>query len=605
LENLMNQPLVMLAGIGLLAAIAQWAAWRVRLPAILFLLIFGILAGPVAGVLDPDALFGPLLFPVISLAVAVILFEGSLTLRFSELQGIGSTVRNLVTIGAFITWMVTSAVVHLLVGFEFDLALLFGAMVVVTGPTVIVPMLRTVRPVKRVANILRWEGIVIDPIGALLAVLAFDFYLASRKSDALGDIVMLFMLVVLVGTLAGLLFGFGLAQILRRQWLPDYLRSPFTLLLVFVSFAAAEAIEHESGLLAVTIFGIVLANYRNVDVHDILDFKESLSVLLISGLFILLAARIEFAGLVEMGWPALMVVGCIIFIARPLAVAVSSIGSDLSLREKALIAWIGPRGIVCAAVAAIFALRLEQEGAQGAELLVPLAFLVIIVTVVLQSLTARPLATWMGVRDPAPAGYLIAGGGRVARMLASALSENDLRVVIADGDWENVSQARMEGLETYFGNPASEHAERYLDLSGIGNVISLTGRSHFNVLTALSFQREFGSDHMFELPTEAESQRSEKHRVAGRHRGRRLFGADVTHDQVLQYLREGWVVRKTGLTEEFGIEDYLEQNADKALLLFAIDPSDRLRLVTDREDFHPDAGWQIVSLAEPRNSNDE
>ena len=591
-------PLLALAGIGLLAAVAQWAAWRVRLPAILFLLIFGILVGPVAGLLDPDALFGDLLFPIISLSVAVILFEGALTLKLSELKEIGSTVRNLVTIGALITWVITSVIAHLAIGFDYDMAFLFGAMVVVTGPTVIVPMLRTVRPVKRVADILRWEGIIIDPIGALLAVLAFDFYIASQSSDVFIDILALFLKVVGIGAGVGIIFGFGLSHILRKHWLPEYLRSPFTLLMVFVAFALSETMLHESGLLAVTIFGMIVANQRGVDVDDILDFKESLSLLLISGLFIVLAARIDLAGFVAVGWTSMLVVAGIILIARPISVFVSSIGSDLSLSEKTIIAWIGPRGIVCAAVAAIFALRLEQEGAPGANLLVPLAFLVIISTVVLQSLTAKPLAGFLGVRDPAPSGYLIIGGGRVGRMIAQTLAVNDVRVVIADSDWDHISQARMDGIETYFGNPISDHADRYLDLSGIGNLISLSGRANFDVLTAMHYRREFGSEHLYELPTSAEGQQNGKHRIGKRLRGKHLFGEDVTHNQVLGHLRDNWVTKETGLTVEFGLEQYLEKYADKAVILFAIDTSDRLRLVTDADDWRPDAGWKVISLVD-------
>lgn len=592
-------PLSTLAGIGLLAAIAQWVAWRVRLPAILFLLIFGILVGPVAGVLDPDALFGDLLLPVVSLAVAVILFEGALTLKVAELKEIGSTVRNLVTIGALVTWLITSVIVHYAVGFEFSLALLFGAMVVVTGPTVIVPMLRTVRPVKRVADILRWEGIVIDPIGALLAVLAFDFYLATQKSDVLTDILALFLLVVAVGLGIGFLFGYALSFVLKKHWLPEYLRSPVTLLLVFVAFALSESMEHEAGLLAVTVFGMVVANQKGVDVEDILDFKESLSILLISGLFIILAARISVDGLIAIGWSSMLVVAGIMFLARPLAVMISSMGSDLTIQEKALIAWIGPRGIVCAAVAAIFALRLEEQGAENAHLLVPLAFLVIICTVVLQSLTAKPLAAWLKVRDPAPSGYLIVGGGRVARMLATVLSQQDVRVVVTSSEWDHISQARMDGIETYYGNPVSDHADRYLDLSGIGNLICLSGRANLDVLTALHFRREFGGEKIFELPTSVESVQDLKHRIAERHRGKHLFGDAVTHNRVLGFLRAGWVVKKTGLTEAFGMDDYSKLYQDNALLLFAIDPSDRVRLVTDGQNWTAQSGWQLVSLVAP------
>ncbi len=605
LENLTLSPLLMLAGIGLLAAIAQWAAWRVRLPAILFLLVFGILVGPVAGILDPDELFGHLLFPIISLSIAVILFEGAMTLKRAELREIGTTVRNLVTVGALATWLITAAIVHFAVGFEFDLALLFGAMVVVTGPTVIVPMLRTVRPVKRVADILRWEGIVIDPIGALLAVLAFHFYLAARKVDAFGEIFQLFLLVVAAGTIIGLVFGYSLSFILRKHWLPEYLRSPFTLLMVFVAFAMSESMEHESGLLAVTVFGMVMANQRGVEVDDILDFKESLAILLISGLFIVLAARIEIEGLVAVGWPSLMVVAGIILIARPVAVVLSTWGSDLSTSERFLISWIGPRGIVCAAVAAIFALRLEQEGAPNAELLVPLAFLVIISTVVLQSLTAKPLATWLGVRESAPTGFLIVGGGRVGRMLAATLLQHNVRVVISASDWDHVSQARMDGIETYFGNPISDHADRYLDLSGIGNLISLSGRANFDALAAQHFRRIFGAEHLYELPTTAEGIRDEKHRITGKLRGKRLFGQDISHNQLLGHLLNGWETKTTGLTEAFNLEQYLEKYKDNAIILFLIDTSDRLRLVTDEEQWLPGPGWQVVSLVNPDAENHE
>ena len=593
---MLTNPLVIFAGIGLLAALAQWAAWRMRLPAILLLLVFGILVGPVTGVLDPDHLLGDLLFPIVSLSVAVILFEGSLTLKVGELREIGSTVRNLVSIGALITWLVTSLTVHYLIGFTHDLAMLFGAMVVVTGPTVIVPMLRTVRPTQRIANILRWEGIVIDPIGALMALLAFNYVIASQKSEVMGEIAGLFLIVVTVGTIIGLVFGLGLAEILRRHWLPEYLRSPFTLLSVFVAFAGAELIEHESGLLAVTLFGMVLTNRSGVEVHDILDFKESLSVILISGLFILLAARIDSSGLLALGWNGLIVVAVIMLVARPMAVFVSAWGSGLELRERLMIAWVGPRGIVCAAVAAIFALRLEHQGTEGADLLVPLAFLVIICTVVIQSLTSRRIASLLDVRDPAPSGYLIVGGGRVARMLAAALNEQDVRIVLADSDWDHVSQARMDGIETYYGNPISDHADRYLDLSGIGNVICLSGRSNMDALTGLHFKSEFGQDHVFELPTSASGGPENKHRVSGRHRGRRLFGASVTHNHLLGLILDGWTCKATGLTEEFGFGEYMSQYQDKSLPLFALDPSARLRLVTEYDEWQPGAGWRLISL---------
>jgi NhaP-type Na+/H+ or K+/H+ antiporter len=489
--------------------------------------------------------------------------------------------------------------VHKLIGFDYKLSILFGAVVVVTGPTVIVPMLRTVRPNKRIADILRWEGIVIDPLGALMAVLAFNFYISTQVGDAAESILQLFLAIVAVGVVLGGIAGFGLGAMLKRYLIPDYLRSPLTLLLVFVVFAVAEGLEHESGLLAVTVFGMTLANQKDLDVDDILDFKESLSVVLIGGLFVILAARIDLIALLSVGYEALLLLAGVMFIARPVSVFISSLGSDLSLQERLLLSWIGPRGIVCAAVAAVFAIRLVEIDARGAEMFVPLAFLIIIGTVVLQGTTSKYVAAWLGVRDPAPSGFLVVGGGRVGRMLAVALHEQGIRVLVADSDWENVSQARMEGLETYFGNPVSEHADRYLDLSGIGKVISLSGRTNFDVVASLHFRSIFGARNAYELPTAAEGEKTDKHRVSAKLRGQRMFGEEITYNMLLGWLIAGAAVRVTPLSEEYGFEQYVETFADRFITLFAIDSSDRLHVLTTGADLTPEAGWKLISLVKP------
>ncbi len=268
---------------------------------------------------------------------------------------------------------------------------------------------------------------------------------------------------------------------------------------------------HESGVLSVTVMGMVLANLKNTDIDDILDFKESLSVLLISGLFIILAARVEFYQFKEIGWHALGILAVMMLLARPLAVWVSTFRSDLKPKEKLLISWIGPRGIVAAAVASLFAIRLEAEGYPEASLLVPLTFFIIIGTVILQSATAKYIAHWLGVREPPPTGLLIVGSGNVARAIGKALQESGLNVILADSNWENTSQARMDGLSTYFGNPTSEHADRNLNLTGIGKMLAMTGNANQNTLASLRFKSEFGVQNIFELKTNREQTISEKH----------------------------------------------------------------------------------------------
>ncbi|KZC42717.1 UNVERIFIED_ORG: sodium:proton antiporter, partial [Rhodanobacter sp. FW104-R5] len=408
--------------------LAQWLAWRVKLPAILFLLLAGIVLGPVGGVLDPDKVLGRLLFPTVSLAVALILFEGSLTLRFHELPGIGKAVRGLVSYGAVASLLLLALAAHLVAGLAWPIALLFGALACVTGPTVIAPMLRTLRPNARIANTLRWEGIVIDPLGALFAVLVYEAIVSRQEGHTIG----IFVATIGCGAVIGALSAWLMAFFLRRQLIPEYLQNYAVLAAVLLAFSVSNTITHESGLLAVTIMGIALGNLRGVHIDDILDFKESLTTVLVSLLFILLAARLHWPlpdGMLGAGI-ALFVIAQLV--VRPLTVALSSLGSGLNWRERALIGWVAPRGIVAASVSALFALRLDALGVAGAEALVPLVFTLIVGTVILQSATARPLAVWLKVAEPEPRGVLIFGSDRVARAIGKALDEAGFRVVLAD-----------------------------------------------------------------------------------------------------------------------------------------------------------------------------
>ena len=594
-----NEVLISLTGIGVLGILCQWFAWWARLPAILFLLLTGILIGPLTGLLHPDALFGEILFPLVSLSVAVILFEGSLTLRFNEIKGLGSVVRNLISIGALITWCITAVATQYLLGFPAELAWLFGAVVVVTGPTVILPMLRTVRPNAKIANILRWEGIVIDPLGALLAVLVFEFIISSQSGNAMEKVMLSFGGVILSGTIIGFISAHALGVVLRRHLIPEYMRNVFSLILVFAVFTLSDVIEHESGLLAVTVMGIALANMKNTNIDDILDFKESLSLLLISGLFIILAARIEFYHFNQLGWRSIGVLAILMLVARPISVFISSIGSDLNIREKLLISWIGPRGIVAAAVASLFALKLKEAGYPDAVFLVPLTFLIIIGTVVIQSATSRFIASLLGVREPSPTGALIIGAGNVARAIGKAIQENGFQVILTDSNWENTSLARMEGLPTYYGNPISEHAERHLELAGIGRMLAMSGRANLDTLASLRFKSDFGEKGIYELKTTREKIISDKHKISSRHRGYQLFGVEITHGVLASWLHNGAEIRNTQLSDEFNYEAYLAQYDGKIIPLFAIDNKKRLQFFVIDGKMKPETGWTIISLIQP------
>ena len=591
-----QQILLSFGGIGLAALASQWLAWRLKLPAILFLLLTGILVGPVLGWLDPQALFGPLLMPLVSLAVALILFEGSLTLHLSEWREIGSVVHRLVTIGALATWAVITLATHWLLGFDWLLALLFGTLTLVTGPTVIVPMLRVVRPKASIANILRWEGIVIDPIGALLAVVVYSFIIARASDNGLSQSLLTFAGVILCGSLFGIIGGWIMGQIVRKQWLPEYLQSLATLAGVLGVFIAANQVMHESGLLAVTLMGMWMANMKGVDVRNILHFKENLSVFLISGLFILLAARLDLHAMIGLGPVVLVLLLIIQLVARPLNVLLSTAGSKLNWRERALLAWIAPRGIVAAAVSAIFAIRLNEAGHEGALLLVPLTFAVIIGTVVLQSATARPLARLLKVAEPPPSGFLIVGANGPARAIGKALQQQGSRVVLTDSNWENIRAARMDNLPTYFGNPASQHAETHLDLVGLGHLLALSASGELNTLAAVRFAHEFGPRRVFALANGQEHRRSDKHRASHEYRGLALGNPALTYGQLASELSQGAEMYSTTLTDNFTWEDYLKLHGKRATLLFARDSTGWVHVVTPESELKPGAGWTLLAL---------
>ena len=575
-------------------------AWRVKLPAIIFLLISGILAGPVLGLLNPDQLLGNLFSPFVSLSVAVILFEGSLTLRYKEILGKQRVVRNMVTFGLLVTWLITAVVTHYALDLSWQISFMFGAVSAVTGPTVIVPMLRTVRPTAAVSNILRWEGIVVDPIGASLAVLIYEFIVAGGGSQAIGLTLLSLCQLIGVGVFIGAAGGYLFGLLLRNHLIPKFLHGIMSLALVFFTFTVSYMLHTGSGLVTVTVMGVWLANMRDVEVDEILNFKESLSIVLISLLFILLAARIDFTAFIDLGWKALFVLIAIQFLARPLNVIVSALGSELTWPERHLLAWIAPRGIVAAAVAALFALRLENVGFSDAHLLVPLTFLVIICTVLLQSATARPIASWLGVAETESKGFLVISANPVARAVARSLVDQGFRVLLADSSWSNITAAKMEGLDTYYGNPISEHANRNLDLVGIGRMLALSAHENMNVSSLMHYRLELGADAVFAIQSRTANNSTDKRTAAAIRRGKILFGRDVTYARLANMLSQGAEIRTTRLTDTFGYQDFIKTHQSEAILLFAIDGKKQLHMVVEEKPLAPKSGWVLISLVPKR-----
>ncbi|MEM6851858.1 MAG: sodium:proton antiporter, partial [Pseudomonadota bacterium] len=507
--------------IGVLGVGAQWLAWRLNWPAIVLMSIAGILAGPVFGVLEPNADFGELLSPMIKVAVAIILFEGGLTLKFDEVRGHFASVRRFVIFGVPIGWALGALAAHYLAGLSWPVAALFAGILIVTGPTVIVPLLRQAKLKQRPASILRWEGIINDPIGALLAVFVFQLMALAEGGGGWPAMVAGFAVSSIVALVVGVGFGLGIAELFRRGYSAEYLKAPIIFCAVLACFALADYMQPEAGLLAVTAMGVAMANARLASIDELRHFKEGIAVLLISGVFVVLTATIEREMIAALDWRAAAFVAAILFLVRPLTVFLATIGADLSWREKALVAWIAPRGIVAAAVSGLFAVELTHIGVEEGALLAPLAFAVVFATVVAHGFTIRPLAKALDLVSARRPGVLIVGANAWSISLAETLKSLEAPVTIADANWRALRPARLAEIPTYFGEILSEASEHHLDLNRFGYLLAVTGNEAYNALVCTDLAPELGRSAMYQLggATDENDRRALSFTVTGR----RLF----------------------------------------------------------------------------------
>lgn len=591
-------PLAAIGGILLTGFLCQWLSWRLRIPAILPLLFTGLLAGPLLNVVEPKALLGDLFTPFVSISVAIILFEGALTLNWKEVRQVAGVVRNLLTIGALITWLGSAVAAHYLVGLSWNLAFLFGALIIVTGPTVVTPILRNVRPTANVGSVLRWEGILIDPIGASIAVVVFELIVAGADLSW-QDTLISFALLATVGCTLGAIAGYFTYVILQRYLVPDYLRDIMVLTTVIVVFVLSDTLIHESGLFAVTVMGIFLANTNLRKLREVLYFKEKLSMLLIASLFILLAANITLQELQMLTWGSFVLLLVVMFILRPLSVQSSALGSNLTSRERLFLSWIAPRGIVAASVSSLFVFRLTARGMDEAAILAPLVFLIIVGTVLAQGMTAKPLAKKLGISEADPQGFLIMGADLFARELALTIQRAGLTVRLVDVNRANIQIARLAGLDALEGNILSEYVESDLDLSGIGRLLAVTHNDEANALACKHFEDEFSSQEVYQLAP----QLTEREQSALNHPnlGRLLFAKDATHEAVRNRLQTGAVFKMTSFTEEFTIDDFRELYGEDALILIGY-RGKKVTVSTSMRPVTPQQGWTVISLVTDREA---
>ncbi len=557
------EPAVLFAVIGCLGIGSQWLAWRLQMPAIVLMLAAGVLAGPVFGLISPDEDFGDLFRPIVSVAVAVILFEGGLTLNFKELRDAGPAVRRLVFSGAPLAWLFSTLAIRYGAGLSWESSIVFGGILVVTGPTVVTPLLRQARLAPRPASILRWEAIVNDPVGALAAVLAFEVIAALYGASTLTKAAEHLVIGVVVASLVGYAAGWLIAKSFKRAWVPEYMKVPVLFGAVLAVYASTDSVLHESGLLAVTIMGIYIANAHLPSLEELKRFKEHITIILVSGVFILLASSLKWSMVAELNWRAIAFVFAIVFLARPLAVIISLTGTDLSWPEKGIIAWIGPRGVVAVAVAGLFGARLEELGVPDGQTLAPLAFALVAATVVIHGFSMKPLSRALGLTSTEPPGVLIVGGSRWAVDLATDLRDAKIPVLMTDRNWFRLRYAREATIPVYFGEILSEAAEHTLDLNRYGMVFAATDNDAYNALICTEFGPEFGRNNVFQLGRHEQTEGDKDLPVTV---GGRTFGSGTDYETYWRRHSDGWEFTTTRLGEEYGLDAYLADRPEVEVL---------------------------------------
>ena len=512
--------MIELAGIIILGILAQWVAWKFKIPAILPLILIGLLVGPIAATyltedgskwIEPiwngeKGLFpGDYLYYFVSLAISIILFEGGLTLKRSEIKNLGPVITKLITLGSAITFFGAGIVAHLIFDLSWELSFLFSGLIIVTGPTVITPILRNI-PLKRdISTVLKWEGILIDPIGALVAVLVFEFISVGGGGGFTKTALIEFGKILLFGTTFGFTFAHALAYAVNKKMIPHYLLNVVSLSAVLLVFVESEIFAHESGLLAVVVMGMVLGNGKLNNIKELLYFKESLSVLLISILFILLAANINMEALMLLyTWKTAVLFAIVVFLIRPLAVFSSTLNSKLKLQEKLFISWVGPRGIVAAGIASLFGSKLIKQGVEGAEYITPLVFMIVLGTVLLNATTARLFAKLVGVFLKKSNAILLVGASNPSRLIASYLRDKGKRVVLIDSNKNFIKQAQDDDLEALNVNIYDDELSDNIELSDVGYLIAITGNDAVNKYALANFSKIFGEHGSFRLASSIE-----------------------------------------------------------------------------------------------------
>ncbi|MBX2813739.1 MAG: sodium:proton antiporter [Myxococcales bacterium] len=598
--------------IGALGLGAQWIAWRLRAPAIVLMSLAGLTVGPLWAslfghpLLSPSHEFGDLLRPIVSLAVAIILFEGGLALKFENLRDAGPAVRRMVFFGGPFAWVLGTLAARFAAGLDWSSSVVFAGVMVVTGPTVIIPLLRQSKLGGRASAALRWEGIINDPIGALFAVAAFGVIrVASTDSSTLGT-VMWILFAAAIGVILGIAFGTGIAHAFRNGWTPEYLKAPLIFASIILCYALSELVEAETGLVAVTAYGMTLANSRLAGLDELRKFKEDIAVVLVSSVFIILTANLTPDIILQaLTWRTLAFLICMLFIVRPVSILLSTAGT-LKRSEAVLLGWIAPRGIVAVAVSGLFGSLLEELNHRstfdiyGAQQITPLAFAMVFTTVVAHGFTIGPFARWVGLARKEKPGALLVGANPWSTSLATTLKSSGVDIILVDSNWRRLRPARHGGLETFFGEVLSEDAEIHLDHTRFENVLAMTANDAYNALVSAHFAPEYGHHRVFQL-SHQDSDDDDPRSIGMSARGRTLIRRGRTYDGLVRDHYRGWTFSKTPLTEKYTLDQFRAERPQVDILA-EVRPDCSIVFLGPNREARGGAGTVIISFGPPETN---
>ncbi|MFT8307037.1 cation:proton antiporter [Acetobacter malorum] len=587
--------------------LAQWTAWRFRLPAIVLLFSLGLLYGPVLEIMHPSQMMGAAFHPLVSLAVALIVFEGGLILDFRQLKEAGEGVLRLTLVALPINLILGSMAAHYIGGMGWGPAFLFGSIIVVTGPTVVLPLLRSAKLQPKIAAFLRWEAIVNDPVGAILATLVLEVLL-MRPGEGSGTFFGFILPHMLAS--AGLTIALGIGAALGVRWLlvrdlmPEVLKSSILITIALVLFALGTLTMDGAGLIASTVFGMALVNLRIPGMAEIQRMKESLVVLIVSVLFVLLTADLQRTQLSNLSWSIGALTFAVLFLVRPLGIFLATMGSSLSWAERIFVGWIAPRGIVAAAVAGIAGLRLQDAGYPGAGLVMPAVFAVIASTMILHGFSLRPLGRKLKLTLSDEQALSIVGANDWSTGLAIAVHQAGAPVLLVDNSRQDLQRAEKAGVPVLRAEVLSEEGAESLEERPGDYLIAATPDAIYNGLVCAHLAPHFGRQRVYQVSPGIA--RLDLYRGLSRDARGKVLGEPSWNFTLLDTLiREGWKFRSVEVTPDN--QESLLQESSNLLVVLVLQKGVSMTIVSAEDEAlsQPEVGQCVIALVPPVHAEAE